>query len=95
MRKGQDNTLGVCDLRIIPQSSFVKAIYHPIFFWQGAVAIAGAGVRWLRDGLCIIKSASEVEELVRQPLLRSLSQIMLLKVHSHSQSHAFRAGRFC
>ncbi|CAN0928365.1 Glycerol kinase [Linum grandiflorum] len=30
---------------------------------EGSIAIAGAAVQWLRDSLCIIKSASEIEEL--------------------------------
>ncbi|MFO1127429.1 MAG: glycerol kinase GlpK [Rhodospirillales bacterium] len=30
---------------------------------EGAVFITGAAVQWLRDGLCIIKNASETEEL--------------------------------
>ncbi|CAN0928367.1 Glycerol kinase [Linum grandiflorum] len=30
---------------------------------EGSIAIAGAAVQWLRDGLFIIKSASEIEEL--------------------------------
>lgn len=30
---------------------------------EGSIAIAGAAVQWLRDGLCVIKSASEIEAL--------------------------------
>jgi glycerol kinase len=33
---------------------------------EGSVFIAGAAVQWLRDGLKIIKKASEVEELARR-----------------------------
>lgn len=33
---------------------------------EGSIAIAGAAVQWLRDGLGIIKSASEIEELAMQ-----------------------------
>jgi glycerol kinase len=33
---------------------------------EGSVFIAGAAVQWLRDGLGIIKSASEVESLAKQ-----------------------------
>ncbi|KAK2651708.1 hypothetical protein Ddye_011564 [Dipteronia dyeriana] len=33
---------------------------------EGSIAIAGAAVQWLRDGLCIINSASEIEELASQ-----------------------------
>lgn len=33
---------------------------------EGSIAIAGAAVQWLRDGLGIIKSASEIEELASQ-----------------------------
>src|SRR6185369_2494826 len=32
---------------------------------EGSAFIAGAAVQWLRDGLGIIKSASEIEELAR------------------------------
>jgi glycerol kinase len=33
---------------------------------EGSIAIAGAAVQWLRDGLGIIKSASEIEDLALQ-----------------------------
>ncbi|KAK9923077.1 hypothetical protein M0R45_031511 [Rubus argutus] len=33
---------------------------------EGSIAIAGAAVQWLRDGLGIIRSASEIEELASQ-----------------------------
>nr|WNT99873.1 glycerol kinase [Gymnema sylvestre] len=33
---------------------------------EGSIAIAGAAVQWLRDGLGIIKQASEIEELASQ-----------------------------
>ncbi|XP_010250262.1 PREDICTED: glycerol kinase-like [Nelumbo nucifera] len=33
---------------------------------EGSIAIAGAAVQWLRDGLGIIKSAAEIEELAAQ-----------------------------
>ncbi|KAL5756587.1 hypothetical protein ACOSQ2_021333 [Xanthoceras sorbifolium] len=33
---------------------------------EGSIAIAGAAVQWLRDGLCIINNSSEVEELALQ-----------------------------
>ncbi len=33
---------------------------------EGSVFIAGAAIQWLRDGLKIIRSASEVEELAKQ-----------------------------
>ncbi len=35
----------------------------PVFALEGSVAIAGAGVQWLRDNLGLIDSAAEVEEL--------------------------------
>jgi len=35
----------------------------PVFALEGSVAIAGAGVQWLRDNLGIISGADEVEEL--------------------------------
>ena len=35
----------------------------PIFALEGSVAIAGAGVQWLRDNLGIISGADEIEEL--------------------------------
>lgn len=38
----------------------------PLFYaLEGAVAVAGAGVSWLRDGLGVIESPQEVEELAR------------------------------
>ncbi|XP_002517681.2 glycerol kinase [Ricinus communis] len=33
---------------------------------EGSIAIAGAAVQWLRDGLELISSASEIEELAKQ-----------------------------
>jgi len=36
------------------------------FAFEGSAFIAGAAVQWLRDGLGIIKSASEIEELARR-----------------------------
>ncbi|GAB4842108.1 hypothetical protein Ancab_012066 [Ancistrocladus abbreviatus] len=33
---------------------------------EGSIAIAGAAVQWLRDSLCIIRSANEIEELASQ-----------------------------
>lgn len=33
---------------------------------EGSIAIAGAAVQWLRDGLGIIRSASEIEQLASQ-----------------------------
>lgn len=35
----------------------------PAYALEGSIAIAGAAVRWLRDGLGLIRSAGEVEEL--------------------------------
>ena len=35
----------------------------PVYALEGSIAIAGALVQWLRDSLCIIKTAPEVEEL--------------------------------
>ena len=35
----------------------------PVYALEGSVAIAGAGVQWLRDNLKLISAASEVEEL--------------------------------
>ncbi len=35
----------------------------PVYALEGSVFIAGAAVQWLRDGLGLIKSASEVEQL--------------------------------
>lgn len=37
----------------------------PNYALEGSIAIAGAAVQWLRDGLGIIRSASEIEELAR------------------------------
>ncbi len=37
-----------------------------VYALEGSVFIAGAAVQWLRDGLGIIKSSAEVEELARQ-----------------------------
>ncbi|MCM8811626.1 MAG: glycerol kinase GlpK [Candidatus Omnitrophica bacterium] len=38
---------------------------HPAYALEGSVFIAGAAVQWLRDGLKIIKTASETEKLAR------------------------------
>ncbi|ESO93953.1 hypothetical protein LOTGIDRAFT_209470, partial [Lottia gigantea] len=38
----------------------------PVYALEGAVAIAGACIQWLRDNLGIIKSAPEVEKLANQ-----------------------------
>ena len=38
----------------------------PTYALEGSIFIAGAGVQWLRDGLGVIKSASETEGLARQ-----------------------------
>ena len=38
---------------------------RPVYALEGSVFIAGAAVQWLRDGLGIIRSASEVEALAR------------------------------
>ena len=38
---------------------------QPTYALEGSVFIAGAAVQWLRDGLGIIRSASETEELAR------------------------------
>ena len=39
---------------------------HAVYALEGSCFIAGAAVQWLRDGLGIITSASEVEALARQ-----------------------------
>ena len=38
----------------------------PVYALEGSVAIAGAGVQWLRDNLGLISSAPEVEDLARE-----------------------------
>ena len=38
---------------------------EPVFVLEGSVFIAGAAVQWLRDGLQVIASAAETEELAR------------------------------
>ena len=38
----------------------------PVYALEGSIAIAGALIQWLRDGLGIIKSSAEVEELAKQ-----------------------------
>lgn len=38
---------------------------NPVYALEGSIFIAGAAIQWLRDGLALIKSASEVEELAR------------------------------
>jgi glycerol kinase len=35
------------------------------FTQQGSVASAGAAIRWIKDNLKIIKTSSEIEDLVR------------------------------
>lgn len=37
----------------------------PIYAFEGAIFVAGAAVQWLRDGLGIIESSSDTEELAR------------------------------
>jgi len=37
----------------------------PIYALEGSVFITGAAIQWLRDGLMIIKSASETEEMAK------------------------------
>jgi len=36
---------------------------NPVYALEGSVFVAGAAVQWLRDGISIIKSASEAEEI--------------------------------
>ena len=36
---------------------------EPVYALEGSVAIAGAGVQWLRDSLGLISSASEIEDI--------------------------------
>ena len=36
---------------------------NPVYALEGSVFVAGAAVQWLRDGIAIIKSASETEEI--------------------------------
>ena len=36
---------------------------NPVYALEGSVFVAGAAVQWLRDGISIIKSASETEEI--------------------------------
>jgi glycerol kinase len=38
---------------------------QPVYALEGAVFIAGAVVQWLRDGLKVIKSSAETEEIIR------------------------------
>ncbi|MEE8483186.1 MAG: glycerol kinase GlpK, partial [Nitrospinota bacterium] len=38
----------------------------PVYALEGSIFIAGAAIQWLRDGLGLIESASEVEELARK-----------------------------
>jgi glycerol kinase len=37
----------------------------PVYCLEGSIAIAGALVQWLRDNLCLISKASEIEDLAR------------------------------
>ena len=37
----------------------------PRYAVEGSISIAGAAVRWLRDNLSLIKSSSEIEDLVK------------------------------
>jgi glycerol kinase len=39
---------------------------HTVYALEGSSFVAGAAVQWLRDGLGIIRSAAEVEELAKQ-----------------------------
>lgn len=40
----------------------------PVYILEGAIFISGAAIQWLRDGLKILSSASESEDLARQVL---------------------------
>lgn len=40
----------------------------PVYALEGSVAIAGAGVQWLRDNLGIIKQAAEISTAI--PLIQ-------------------------
>ena len=42
---------------------FLFENFEPFNLLQGSIAITGAAVKWLRDNLGLIKSASETEEL--------------------------------
>ena len=39
---------------------------HITYALEGSVFVAGAAVQWLRDGLGVIESANEIEELALQ-----------------------------
>ena len=36
---------------------------NPVYALEGSVFVAGAAIQWLRDGIAIVKSASETEEI--------------------------------
>lgn len=38
----------------------IETVFLPYFCTQGSVAVAGEGVRWLRDNMGIIKHSAEV-----------------------------------
>jgi glycerol kinase len=38
---------------------------EPMYAFEGAIFIAGAAIQWLRDGLGIIESSSQTEEMAR------------------------------
>ena len=39
----------------------------PVYAFEGAIFIAGAAIQWLRDGLGIIESSNETEQIARGP----------------------------
>ena len=39
---------------------------HPVYALEGSVFVAGAAVQWLRDGIEVINSAQETEEIARR-----------------------------
>lgn len=52
--------------RLLTTVAFSTSTHGCEYALEGSVFIAGAAVQWLRDGLKIIRSASEIEELARR-----------------------------
>lgn len=56
--RSQHGLLTTVGYKLGPEAPAVYAL-------EGSIAIAGAGIQWLRDNLGIIKTAAEVDELAR------------------------------
>lgn len=59
------NTAVVSDNRLLTTLAW-KIAGQPVYALEGSVFIGGAIVQWLRDGLHLVRSSAEIEELARK-----------------------------